>query len=441
MLLASTAIALMSAWSAQDGSLEGGQARPNILLILADDVGVEAFGSYGGQSYYTPHLDALAQGGMRFTHCYSQPLCTPSRVKLMTGMGNLSNYVNFSILDPKQRTFAHVARDAGYATVVAGKWQLFGASHYGDWRGKGSTPAQAGFESSCLWQMSELGNRYWNPVVEIDGVLQEPRQGAFGPDLFVDHLLQFAGEQGDKPFFAYFPMALVHSPFVHTPLTRTEKTAQEDQESQATRFAEMMVYMDLVVGRLVKGLDDLGLRENTLILFVGDNGTSQSIRSVRNREVVSGGKAQPTNAGTHVPLLASWPKRIVPGGVCEDLVDLSDFLPTFCEVMGVANPGGACSTHSFLPQLLGGQASPRSFIAIYSNPRPEDPARNPRVCFARNQRFKLYDDGRFFDCVADPLEQTNLDQEGDAPEQAQARSLLQGALDALPDEPEHLRGH
>ncbi len=415
--------------------------KPNILLIMADDVGVEAFSSYGGESYHTPHIDALADQGMRFSHCYSQPLCTPSRVKLLTGKSNLRNYVRFSILDRNERTFAHMAKEAGYATATAGKWQLLGASHYGEWAGRGATPGQAGFDTWCLWQVGELGSRYWNPQMEVDGELQEPAQGGFGPDLSCQHLLDFAAEHRSEPFLAYFPMALVHSPFVHTPLTRTEQTAEVDPGSKQERFAEMMTYMDVVVGRLVSGLEALGLRERTLIVFIGDNGTSRGIQSVQGGQKVIGAKAHPTDAGTHVPMIASWPGRIEPGSVCDDLVDFSDFMPTLAEAMGQGLPSGqVCDGFSFLPQLLGQPGSPREFITIYSNPRPEDPAKNPRVCFARNKRFKLYDDGRLFDCVKDPLEERPLSVEGADDEQLRAHKVLKDALKGLPIEPPHLRG-
>jgi len=431
-----SSLALLSVLATQAADIQ----KPNIVLIMADDVGVEAFGCYGGESYHTPNIDALAEQGMRFSHCYSQPLCTPSRVKLMTGKSNLRNYVRFSILDRNERTFAHVAKDAGYSTTIAGKWQLLGASHYGEWAGRGATPDQAGFDTWCLWQVEELGSRYWNPQMEVDGVLLAPSLGGFGPDLSCQHLLAFAAEHRTEPFLAYFPMALVHSPFVHTPLTRTEQTAEVNPGSKQERFAEMMTYMDVIVGRLVSGLDALGLRERTLIVFIGDNGTSRGIQSVRDGQEVMGAKAHPTDAGTHVPLIASWPGRIEPGTTCDDLVDFSDFMPTLAETMGQSlAPEQLCDGYSFLPQMLGQPGNPREFITIYSNPRPEDPAKNPRVCFARNKRFKLYDDGKLYDCLKDPLEEHPLAAAEGEDQLLRARTLLQRALDDLPAEPDHLR--
>ena len=103
---------------------------PNIILIMADDIGYECFGCYGSEHYRTPHIDRLAENGMRFEQCHSQPLCTPSRVKIMTGISNVRNYAAFSVLRRDAITFGHLLRDAGYETAVGGKWQLYGAEHY-----------------------------------------------------------------------------------------------------------------------------------------------------------------------------------------------------------------------------------------------------------------------------------------------------------------------
>jgi len=392
-------------------------------------VGVEAFGSYGGTSYSTPRLDALAAGGVRFDHAYSQPLCTPSRVKLLTGKGNLRNYTHFSILDPRERTFADMAREAGYATGVFGKWQLFGAEHYKEWAGRGTHPRDAGFDRWALWQVETLGSRYWSPRIDVDGeVIDFPER--FGTDVFCDALLEFAAQSGDQPFLAYFPMALVHSPFVKTP------DSVEGEQTKQERFADMMAYMDVSVGRLEDGLAELGALENTLFLFVGDNGTDNAIRSMQNGREIRGGKAYSNDAGTHVPMIASWPGTIEPG-TCDDLVDLSDFWPTFSEALGVRAEDDL-DGRSFLPQLLGKPGQPRDVLTLYSNPRPPGTKRNPRVRFARDKRYKLYDDGRFFDTHADPDEGLPLEHNQVTRVLREVRAGLQRALDAMPSEPAHL---
>ena len=191
---------------------------------MADDVGYECFGCYGSQQYSTPHIDRMAAQGIRFQHCYSQPLCTPSRVKLMTGLSNVRNYSAFSILNRDQRTFGHLLSEAGYKTFVGGKWQLLGADSYStQFRGKGSLPDHAGFDSWCLWQVDKLGERYWNPLLNINGENRQFEADDYGPEIVTDHILRFMEENRDGPFFVYYPMILVHNPFLPTPFSKSRR--------------------------------------------------------------------------------------------------------------------------------------------------------------------------------------------------------------------------
>ena len=124
------------------------QEKPNVILIMADDLGYETLGAYGGTSYLTPNLDRLAEQGMRFDHCFATPLCTPSRVQIMTGKYNNRNYIGFGLLDPSEKTFGHYMQEAGYKTYIAGKWQLLGNQHQQKLAGNkiGTTPEKAGFD-------------------------------------------------------------------------------------------------------------------------------------------------------------------------------------------------------------------------------------------------------------------------------------------------------
>jgi arylsulfatase A len=408
---------------------QGLQDAPNIVLIMVDDLGLEAFGCYGGESYATPRIDALAAGGMQFEHVYSQTLCTPSRVKLMTGRSNLRNYTQFSMLKPGERTFGHVLQDAGYVTGVFGKWQLLGAEHYGEDAGKGTHPRDAGFDEWCLWQVEVLGSRYADPSFEHNGLLVREKAGAYGPDVSCAALLSFAERHRGRAFLAYYPMALTHSPFQKTPDSPIAKQTRQE------RFADMVAYMDQIVGRIEDGLTELGLRENTVILFTTDNGTEQGIVSrFRGREL-EGAKTRSTDAGIHVPLIASWPGFIPSGATNDDLIDFSDFLPTLAALGGAAVPNDrVLDGRSFAPQLRGETGTPREVVTIYSNPRPPGSEKNPRVRLARDKRFKLYDDGRLFDCVADPDEQSPLNLAELDPVGRAAHLKLQAALDAMPAE-------
>ena len=434
----SLTLLLLAACNAAGRTSEGGPGagpaeevrRPNLVLVLADDAGLECFGSYGGESYATPRIDRMAAEGVQFDHCYSQPLCTPSRVKLLTGRGNLRNYTRFSILDPNEVTVAELLRDAGYATGVFGKWQLLGAEHYGALAGTGTHPRDAGFDTWCLWQVETLGSRYHDPQVDRDGVL-ETLEGSYGPDVSVDALLAFAAEPREEPFFAWYPMALPHDPFDPIP------GAPEGQD-RATRFAAMIGYVDRQVGRILDGLEELGLADDTLVLFTSDNGTHRSITSRAWGREVQGGKTRSTDAGTHVPLIA-WGAGVADVGRHNgDLVDLSDLLPTLCEVASAELPADrVLDGVSFAPQLRGEVGTPRAVLTQYSNPRPPGSLRNPRARWARDHRYKLYDDGRLVDCVNDLDE---LDPLGLGVEPEGVRARLQAALDAMPPEPEHLRG-
>ncbi|MBN1590181.1 MAG: sulfatase-like hydrolase/transferase [Pirellulales bacterium] len=402
---------------------------PNIVLIMADDLGYECLGADGGTSYKTPVLDRLAAEGARFEHCYSQPLCTPSRVKLMTGMYNARNYVRFGMMDRNQTTFAQLLKQAGYVTCVAGKWQL---------GNQPDSPRHFGFDESCLWQhmrgrtkKSGHDSRYPNPSLEINGREVDYTHGEYGPDVVSDFACDFMERHRDKPFLVYYPMILTHCPFVPTP----DSTDWDPKSPGPLRYkgdspkyyVDMVAYMDKLVGKVVAKLEELGLRENTLVLFTGDNGTDQPIVSIMNGRKVAGGKRYMTDAGTHVPLVANWPGTIPKGQLRQELVDFSDFLPTLCEATGTPVPERLkIDGRSFLPKLLDKEGTLRQWTYCwYSRNGQMKHARE----FARNQRYKLYRTGEFYDVANDMLEKRDLgDQDLDA-ETTRARAVLQKALD------------
>ncbi|HEX6985294.1 MAG TPA: sulfatase-like hydrolase/transferase, partial [Planctomycetaceae bacterium] len=194
--------------------------RPNVVLVMADDLGAECLSAYGCREYATPHLDALAASGARFTHCYATPLCTPSRVQIMTGKYGFRNYVEFGYLPPDETTFGDLLQAAGYRTCVAGKWQLSGQGR--QYPAK-TDPADWGFDEHCLWQLNnrapygDRGPRYWDPYLERNGEVVTPGPDAYGPDVVNDFLLDFIGRNRNRPFFAYYPMILTHGPYEPTP--------------------------------------------------------------------------------------------------------------------------------------------------------------------------------------------------------------------------------
>ena len=392
--------------------------RPNIVLIMADDIGYECYGTYGGTSYRTPNIDRLAANGIRFTHCYSQPLCTPSRVKIMTGKSNVRNYAAFSILKKREQTFAHMMRKAGYRTAIAGKWQLYGAEHYKPaFRAKGALPQEMGFERHCLWQVDKLGSRFWGPSVTIDGKLQTFGENVYGPDVYCQFLIDRMEQYKDESFFLYYPMVLVHSPFLPTPDSANRKNKDKQQN-----FADMVAYMDKLIGRIVSKTEELGIAEKTLVLVTGDNGTHKSLTSMMGNVAMKGGKGLPTDAGTRVALVGYQPGTIAKGQVSEQLVEFSDFVPTLAQASGGKALEGTDGV-SFLPELRGEESRPRDPIYVYYWPRPE---RGEPTRFARDQRWKLYGDGRLFDVQNDVFERTPVNGHADV------RERLQQALDRKP---------
>ncbi|MBX2822009.1 MAG: sulfatase-like hydrolase/transferase [Rhodothermaceae bacterium] len=402
---------------------------------MADDVGFEAFGSYGSTQYKTPNLDRLAREGVRFAHAYSNPLCTPSRVSIMTGKSNVRNYVDFGALTPGQYTFAHLFEEAGYATAIAGKWQLQGSNKVA-----GTLPAESGFDTYRLWHTPNTARpRYWTPSIEQDGRLLELSDDAYGPDVFTEYLIQFMEANQDRPFFVYYPMALVHDPFLPTPAS----TNREEEDIQQN-FVDMVGYMDDIVGRIERAVNEMSLAEQTVLIFTSDNGTHRNIVSEFEGQEIRGAKATTIDYGNHVPLIAYAPFTGYQGEVVDDLVDFSDFLPTLADIIGAELPDSIQTDgYSFWPVISGEGASPREWVYTYYYPRPyaerlDHPFRHFEVRFAQDQRYKLYGDGRLFDLSMDIMEGTPLPLEEGSAEVAAARLKLQSALDAFPEHGEML---
>ena len=421
-----------------------GDDRPNIILIMADDIGVEGIGCYGGMSYRTPSIDKLASQGIRFRHAYAQPLCTNTRTQLMTGFYNNRNWLYFGILDPKSKTIGHYMQEAGYSTCMAGKWQLqsydppsYPGSHLR--RGKGMKVTDAGFDEYSLfhsWHTEDKGSRFADPTFFENGKLKKQVAGEYGPDHWVQFINNFIERKknDDKPFFVYYAMALPHRPFVPTPDSPDWSAPDSRQKEDVRHFPDMVEYMDKCVGRVVEKVKDLGLDENTIIIFYSDNGTHQKITSKTQSGNIVGGKGRTTDAGTHVPLIVRWSKKIRPG-INDNLVDSTDFLPTVMEMAKrpIAKEVGLDGI-SFFPQLLGDRSRTRPWVFCHYDPRPGwDKDQFRKVRFARDKTFKLYGNGQLFDVSNDKLEKRPIPPDNDTQESLKAREQLSKVLADMPN--------
>ena len=398
--------------------------KPNIVFIMADDIGCEVLGCYGGTSYKTPNLDKLAETGIRFTHCYSSPVCAPSRVKIMTGRYGFRNYKSWGHIPLEEITFGHVLKDAGYATALAGKWQMVLQKNDPDHITK------MGFDENCVFGWHE-GPRYHEPFIYQNGRIRQGLEGKYGPDLYCDFLIDFIKRNKDRPFLAYYSMALAHA--ISNDLKIPPPTGPGGRYQSYKELAE---YMDVLVGRIVSTLDRLNVRENTLILYTTDNGTprefitrvvngkymEEPISSKLGDKTVVGGKGKLTDAGTHVPLISNWPGTTPAGKVCDDLIDFSDFLPTFAELAGGKLPDGVTiDGRSFGPQLRGKKENPRKWAYCQWQGK----------AWVRTKKWKLYRDGRLYDMQEDPLEKSPTLPDNDTAQTSSMRKELRAVFDNL----------
>ena len=348
--------------------------KPNIIMVFADDLGIEALNAYGGHGVKTPHLDKLAEDGMLFTHCFANPACTPSRAELLTG--TYPSFIGFQhvlgkwkddhFLDPKKfNSFANQLKKAGYATAVAGKWNI-------SWLEQNDTVKALGFDEHCLWQMFDRDgvkrSRFYQPHFRINGSIEEKSiADRFGPDVLADFMIDFMKRKKDQPFLIYYPALLVHTPYVRVPGgSQTNALPDNKQKSGTECFPEMVEYLDKNVGRLMNAIDELGIRENTMVIFCADNGTHSPVRSTwgEKRTKIKGGKMTMTDRGSRVPLMVRWPAKIKPGSQSDHFVELADFLPTFLDLASAPEPMQQVHGQSFLPQLLGKEGQSKGWVHI-----------------------------------------------------------------------------
>lgn len=407
--------------------------RPNIVLIMADDMGYECLSSNGSLTYQTPFIDKLGNQGIKFIQGHSQPLCTPSRVKIMTGRYNYRNYKAFGYLDVKEKTFGNYLKDAGYATCVVGKWQLNGKSKNSGKIRFNDRPAHFGFNEYCLWNFMESGNRFANPVLHQNGNQLTGLENAYGPDVVSDYAVDFIKRNKDNSFFLYYPMILVHSPFVPTP--DSEEWADKEGRSKKDNryFIDMVAYTDKVVRKVHDQLKELGLLNNTIFIFTADNGTHKDIVSQMPQGNFPGGKGTMLTAGTHVPMVMHWPKGGQSGVVYNDLIEFSDFLPTFADAANIQiDKKDGIDGRSFYNLLTNKNQKARETIFVHYDPLKGGGKERHYGRFVRDKTYKLYNDGSFFNVHMDFWEKSPIHVTDLSTGEKKLKSSFQKQLDAAP---------
>ena len=414
----------LSIYPANKGTCAEKRSVPNIVLILADDLGFEALGAYGGVNYQglgpirTPNLDSLARDGMRFQHCFATPVCSPARAELLTGKYNFrSGFIDIagrngavSSLDAQAHpTLAARLKAAGYVTAVVGKWHL-GPPVRMEEIPKTSTAdtdyphvRACGFDRQCIFGGAHL---------ELYG---SPKAGSYTPQLLHDWALRFLeSRKGQaKPFFQYYASPIPHSPILPTPLNPKGTRGPAN-------FPFLIEYLDQQVGQIVHKLAELGMKGNTLILFAGDNGTDRVATEMRDGKVIHGGKGSMRDTGSWVPLLASWPHVVPAGTVYDGLVDFTDIMPTCLELAHAVPPAGLDGV-SFAAQLQGKPGTPRDWVHVQF----------VNYYFVRNAKWKLRENGNLYDVSSSPYLEKLVVPSDDTGESKAARQRLQAVLRKL----------
>ncbi len=385
--------------------------KPNIIFILADDLGIGDVGCYGADHYKTPHIDKLASGGTRYTNCYTAPLCGPSRSLVMTGRyafrTGATNQDATGLMKPSvEKMMPSVMKPAGYATASIGKW---GQLPLG--------PAEFGFDehltfkgSGVYWNTQDKGKNYW-----VNGKKRDLHDKEYLPDVMHSFLIDFITRHRADPFYVYYPMSHIHGEILPTP---------DSAPDSKDHYADNISYMDKLVGKLVADLERLKLRENTLLFFVGDNGAAggHAATSTIGGKKIFGKKGEMQEGGALVPMIVNWPGKTPAGKVSKDLVDSTDFMPTIAELAGAKLPANTViDGRTFAPQVFGKKGQPRDWIFIQL----------ARQWYVREQAWKLNQAGELFDMSHAPFEEPMVPKDIKSPNAISARRRLQAALDKL----------
>jgi arylsulfatase A len=385
--------------------------KPNIIFILADDLGIGNISCYGSDQFKTPNIDKLASTGMRFTHGYTAPLCGPSRALILTGRQpfrtGTTNQDRVGKLEPsKEICLPSVLKTAGYTSLMVGKWSQFPLQ-----------PSDFGFDQYMRFQAS---GKYWNtqPANKSytkNGEIVPLLDGEYLPDLMHNQVVDFISKNKNKPFFAYYSMSHIHGEILPTP---------DSKPDSKDLYTDNINYMDKLVGKLVKALDSLKMRQNTIIVFMGDNGTAAegASRATVQGKKLSGKKGDMLECGSLVPWIVNWKGGGQSGKVIDDLVDATDWMPTFAALAGAKLPENVIlDGKSFAPQLKGEKGTPREWIFMELG----------NQWYVREEKWKLNRANELFDMRNAPFEEILVPADSKDEMAVSARQRLSGVLKSI----------
>jgi arylsulfatase A len=392
-------------------TLSAGPEKPNVIFILADDLGIGNVGCYGSDNYKTPNIDKLAAGGIRFTQSFTGALCGPSRALIMTGRyafrNGSTNQDACMVMPNSELQLGHTFKRAGYATSFIGKWgQLPG------------DPDEAGFDDFLRFNGSGV---YWNqdpdkPVkYRVNGSELKLGRKEYMPDLMHENAVAFIKKHQSRPFFLYYSLVHVHGDILPTP---------DSPPDSHDLFSDNILYMDKLVGKLVAELDALKLKEKTLVIFMGDNGTGkgQNPLSTIGGRNLAGMKGSMLECGGLVPTIAHWQGTTPAGHVSADLIDSTDWIQTFAELTGTNLPENTVfDGQSFAPQLRGEKGKPREWVFNQL----------ARMWYVRDAKFKLNQAGELFDMSDAPFAETLIEPGKESSATQAARMKLASVLEKL----------
>lgn len=411
------------------------EAAPNIIVVMTDDQGYGPVGRHGNEWIRTPHLDELHDKSTRFTRFLVSPTCSPTRSALMTGRHPMNNGITHTINERDRMTLAattlpQVLKKAGYTSGIFGKWHLGDEDAY--------QPNNRGFDEAFIHGAGGIGqaydcsnadapgNKYFDPVVRHNGRFVKTR--GYCTDVFFTAALGWMKRQADanKPFFAYIATNAPHSPFIAPP-QNTRRFTELGFKKGPAGFYGMVENIDENMGRLIGKLGEWKLLDNTLVIFLSDNGMSGGVGN--NRETLGtaadgspmkawnagmkGLKGSPEEGGVRVPFFVRWDGRFKAGRDIDTIAAHIDLLPTLADIAGVKElPEGQVEGRSLRP-LLEDAAAPWSDRFLFTHcgrwPIGANPDEFQWINFSvRNQRFRMVGADALFDMIEDPGQTTNV---------------------------------